>query len=555
MSPAVGLSFLAVSMLLFRKGWEQPGRYVFGGQDGILFTWFLRWTQYAVAHGTDPFLSHRLNAPAGVNLMWNTGVPLLGFLVAPVTALAGPVFALTVLVTLAPALSGWVLFLVLRRWVPAVPAAVGGLMYGFSPYMIGAGYGHPHLAMAVFPPVGLLLLDDLLIRQAHVRRTGILLGLAAAAQLLVSEEILATSALVAALGMAVLAATHPGSVAARGGPALRGLAVAAGVAAPLVAWPLAVQFAGPQRIHGAVQLPNIAVSDAWTFVTPTSLQALAPARALRVSARFTGNHAEVGGYLGVTLIALLGWVAVRLRRDPLISFCGPLLVVVAALSLGPRLHVAGHDTGIPLPWRLVATVPLLGNVLPSRLALYVMMLAGMMIAVMLGRLRGPGRPLGAVAVAAALLPLVPSGPIRATPVSTPRFFTDPRLAAYSAGGTALVLPYPDPERPAAMLWQAQAGLRFRLAGCYCIAPGADGRPSFHAQADPLNTALLKIESGLPADPGPGVLAAYRRLDPSIVIVGPAPHATELRAFLARLTLAPARRLDGVDVWWPATTGR
>ena len=41
----------------------------------------------ALAEGTNPLLTDRLNAPDGVNLMWNTAVPLVALAVAPVTLL------------------------------------------------------------------------------------------------------------------------------------------------------------------------------------------------------------------------------------------------------------------------------------------------------------------------------------------------------------------------------------------------------------------------------------------------------------------------------------
>ena len=74
--------------------------------DSSLFTWWLGWTWYAPVHGLDPLTSTAQNAPDGVNGMWNTGVPLLGVLLAPVTATAGPVVADNLAMILGPAVSG-----------------------------------------------------------------------------------------------------------------------------------------------------------------------------------------------------------------------------------------------------------------------------------------------------------------------------------------------------------------------------------------------------------------------------------------------------------------
>jgi hypothetical protein len=93
----VGLSFC-----LFHGVWAAPDRLAFGGQDATLFDWFLAWTPHALGRGVDPLFTHAIGAPAGVNLMGNTAVVLLGTLMAPVTSWAGPLVSYNLLATLAP---------------------------------------------------------------------------------------------------------------------------------------------------------------------------------------------------------------------------------------------------------------------------------------------------------------------------------------------------------------------------------------------------------------------------------------------------------------------
>uniref|UniRef100_UPI0020240E41 hypothetical protein n=1 Tax=Frankia sp. CiP1_Cm_nod2 TaxID=2897161 RepID=UPI0020240E41 len=494
-----------------------------------------------------------LNVPDGVNIMWSTGVPLLGVLAAPVTMLAGPLVAFQVLTTLAPALSGWAMFLAVRRWTAALPAAVAGLLYGFGPYMIGASYGHLHLSFVPFPPILLLLMDDLLVRQRNTRRTGVLLGVAVAAQALISEEVLATSAVVTAIAIAILCLRHRDQVRARAGAAIRGLAICAGVATAALAWPLATQFFGPQRVHGSIQPPDVAVSDLLTFVTPTPLQAFGPDFAVRESLTFTGNAVEVSGYLGLPLLALLLFIAVRLRRNRLVALCVPLAAAAAVLSLGPHLHVGGHNTGIPLPWRVLELGPVLHNALPSRLSLYVALAAGIMIAIWLDQARPPRIRAITVGVSvAALVPLVPASLLAFSP-ATPAFFTGPRVSnALPEGSTALVVPYPYPQQNVAMLWQAQAGFRFAIPGCYCTVPDRNGRSSFHPEPDPLNSALIDVAAGtITADDAlrrPGLRATFDRFDLDAIILGPSDHHDELVKLLTGLAGGPGRHVDGVDLW-------
>ncbi|WP_256789692.1 hypothetical protein [Frankia sp. AvcI1] len=610
---AVALGYLALSVWIFRASWHHLGKVTYGGNDAYLFSWFLGWTPHALGSGLDPFLTHHLNSPTGANILWSTPVVLLGLLAAPITLLGGPVTTLTVLLTIAPVASGLALFWVLRRWVRDGPATLAGLLYGFGPYLIGSSYGHLHLAFAPFPPLVLLLLDDLVVRGRSPRRTGILLGLAVAAQALVGEEILATTALAAAVGLAVLAARNLAVVRERLGPVLRGLATAGLVAAVGLAWPLGVQFFGGQRVHGSIQPSGIAVTDLWSFVTPTPLQEIAPDLALRHSLRFTGNAVEVGGYLGVPLILLALAAAVRARRHPLVGILAPVGLVMAILSLGDHLHVDGRTTAIPLPWLLLGRVPVLHNALPSRFALYVMLCVAAVTAVGLDRLadrladrgrraadaagvpptdgtfpdlgspvggrgrhqaddrswrsrrswraRGPdgwrgrlARSGAALVTAGALAMLVPA-PLLTTPAHTPPFFTGDGVRQIPADATALVVPYPHPQQAQAMLWQAEADFRFVMPGCYCTVPGPTGRASFHGPGDALTSALIDIDNGITTaaavSGSPQVRDAYDRLSPDAVVLGPARRPAELRALLASLVGHPPRHVGGVDLWLPA----
>jgi len=204
--------YLALGALLFRGFGLLPGNYTLskGHGEGAFFLWVLRWTPYAVEHGLNPFVTGYLNAPRGVNLMWNTSLPLPGLLLAPVTLLFGPVVTYDILLVLAVGLSAWTAYLAIRRYVPSrVAAALGGLVYGFSPYMRAHSAGHVNLMLVFLPPVLLLLLDNIVVRQRRTPlRDGALLGLVAACQLLINEEVLGTTALAGALLVVVLAAGH-----------------------------------------------------------------------------------------------------------------------------------------------------------------------------------------------------------------------------------------------------------------------------------------------------------------------------------------------------------
>jgi hypothetical protein len=79
-----------------------PSRMIAGNTGDIrLFTWYLENDSVSVLHGRDPLLFTTMNAPAGVNGMWNTSILLPALVMTPVTLLAGPLAAYNVLFVLA----------------------------------------------------------------------------------------------------------------------------------------------------------------------------------------------------------------------------------------------------------------------------------------------------------------------------------------------------------------------------------------------------------------------------------------------------------------------
>ena len=156
------------------------------------------------------------------------------------------------------------------------------------------------------PPVLLIVLDEIA-RVQHRRPlvSGLLLGVAAAAQLLIGEELLAMTAFVGFLLLCLAAGLCPDQVRARIGHAWRALASAAIAFAVLVAIPIGFQFFGPQRLAGRVHAPNLYVSDALSFLVPTRLLLVSPSPATAVADKFTGNTVETTSYVGILLLLLL----------------------------------------------------------------------------------------------------------------------------------------------------------------------------------------------------------------------------------------------------------
>lgn len=573
--------YLLLAILVFASAWTSPAALAVGtGPDPQLSIWFLRWTPFALSHGQNPFVTDYINFPQGANLMWNTFFPLAGLLLWPVTTLFGPVVAYNLLATLALALSAWCAYLAIHCLVRSpLAAAAGGLLYGFSPYMVSQSLGHPQLTMAFFPPLLLLLVHEILVRrQRSAAVTGPLLGLLAAAQLLIGEEVLATATITALLGILLLIALNPHSVRTHVPHAVRSLSVAAGVFLLVTAFPLSIQFFGPQRPHGPVQVQDVFVTDLLGFFVPTRLQLLSPSWAVHLSDHFSGNPADWNAYLGLPLILLLVFSAVRFGRSQLVRATIQLCLLLVLLSMGRIVHVAGQTVPLAVPllsllfvpmnkvlpfrwtvglflsaWIALAVTPILDNVLPDRLMLYVFLLAGILLAVFLDWvLEPPNRKrliLGGIVTAIALAPLVPRLPFPSVAVAAPPFFTASDVTRIPDGSVALVVPSYQ-GYATAMLWQAHSDMRFRMPEGYAIALDA-------ASSRPLATtetlmANVQLDTGLPpvtAELRQDVLWELSHSKVSTIIVGPMPHQDQMIGLVTSLLGRYPNVVGGVFVWW------
>ena len=164
--PYFVLALISLAVSLYLTGHllgDLPNRMVAGNPADIrLFTWYLEQDAQSVLHGHDPLFFTTMNAPAGVNGMWNTSLLLPGLVMTPVTLLAGPLAAYNMLFVLALATGPLCAFPLLRRFTDSVPAAgLGALVFGFSPAVLASGIGHINLVLTGLMPITLLLADDL----------------------------------------------------------------------------------------------------------------------------------------------------------------------------------------------------------------------------------------------------------------------------------------------------------------------------------------------------------------------------------------------------------
>ncbi len=578
-------TYVVLAVVVYWNVWSSGvGSHLQLGGDQFANVWFLRWTPFALLHGHNPLLSDYANYPFGVNMVTNTSAPFLGVLGMPVTLLAGSIATFNVLSTVALAGSATAGYVLARRFTAWKPAAwVAGLVYGFSPYEIGQAVGHLNLIFVVFPPLILLCVHEVTVRQQwSSRRTGVVLGLLVTAQFFVSSEILASTVVLTSVCVITAAVIGHRVVGAHLRRAVEGTAWAAGVAAVLLAYPVWLAVKGPDSISGPIQLvPQAYRADLYGLIYPGAFVWLAPASLTKESSRFASSVVENGSYLGATLVlTVVVSVVVLWRRSPAVRVAAVGGAAAFVLSLGGALVVntapGATDTGVPLPERIFTKLPLLSNTIPVRYSLYVALFAALVLALALDRLHiwcrehaGPdwlrtraGAALvpGLLAVAC-LVPLIPSIPLAGvSDPGVPGFFTAPALQRVPDGSVALLYPYPSSATPQGQLWQAQADFHFKMPGGYFLVPQPPGRAIAFSPALGYDTqtvtarTLIALEAGTPPAETPALRAALgtqlRSWHVGTLIASTAGLADPVQSvqFLTWLAGRP-EAVDGVLVWY------
>jgi hypothetical protein len=499
-----GLYYLLAALAVTLWLWRDPASRIVAGNpnDADQMAWFFRYDATAVAHFHLPALvTSAMNAPRGMNVMWNTFMLLPGVVLAPVTLIAGPQTSMTIVMTAGFAGSALAMFAVLRRWDIRVPAAaIGGLVYGFSPAMMHSALGHYDLQFMVFPPLIVDVALRLITGRVSARRSGIWLGLLVTAQLFVNEELLFDTALAGALLLLVLLLRrHPlaglprSLLAARVKTVATGLGIGCAITLVIAGYPLWVQFFGPLPQHGSPFTTDFFKNDISGLVVPSLLMLIHTTGTAATAANYQGQLPEYLGYLGWPLLIVLVVASVRFWRRPVIRALAVTWLVTEVLSLGGTLLISGHEHGgIKLPWYWLQGLPLLDSVLPDRFSLIADGAAAALLAfaadaavplfAMLALRRFPrlaaGRQPAAVVLGGAalvVLPLVP-GPLPVTrvtplPPGWTTVFADLRLPA---SANVLVVPIPMSTFTEPLRWQADSGEPGSLIGGYFMGPAWNG---------------------------------------------------------------------------------
>jgi hypothetical protein len=552
--------YLLAAVVLTWRLWASPAGRVQAGDphDIDLFAWYMRYAATAISHGRLPALfTTALNAPTGVSVMWNTSLLLPGMLLSPVTLLAGPQASLTVLLTLGFAGSAASLFWVLRRWrASTLAAALGGAVYGFSPALVNSGIGHYHLVLAAAAPLIIDAMLRIVIGRGSTIRNGVWLGVLAAAQVFVSEEMLVDTALAGLALVLALVAGHPRAVAGRVRAVALGLAVSLAVALVICGYALWVQLAGPQREHSVLGF-SWATNPAF-FVDPAGTMLFHTSAGAAAANAFHLGVPEVLAYLGWPLIVVLVAAAIRFWREPSVRAAAVTFVVLALCSLG-----GGGQRYFPpwlLPWHWIQGLPGLAQVLPNRFSILADGAAATTGAFALDLARSapsraarwPGRAVPVMIAALAVLPLIPlpyqAVGVTQVPAGWQAAFGRLRLAP---DARVLVVPIPNVGHTYAMRWQADTGEPGSLIGGFFLGPDSTGQAIFDPgparsidkYLDFLWDGRYHVTSRSAAQIRPA-LAFWR---PAAVVAVVRPRS-QLAGVLIELFGRPTFRVGGVLAW-------
>lgn len=424
------LAYLLLSLLLTWPLAAHFATHVPGdGIDDPALAWNLWWAKHAlVDHPQNPFIVSWQFWPVGINLAFYTLTLLNGALGVPLQTMFGLIPTYNLLLLSSFVLGGFGAYLLALDFVRrgnketrkqgnqaedrALPTCL--LVY-LAPFLAGAFYafassklfyaalGQGNIASSQWAPFAALYIVRAA-RPAGRPRDAALAALfsvlQAYAELTYASFLLIFVALVVAWRLGEFLLRRRGG-AANGtvAPLIWRMALLAVLfvigCAPILSNMLPDLRAEGDFFTSGGGFADIFSADLAGYLVPTQLhpvlggivKAWSQAAAAQSGAAFAVDKGQQV-YIGYAALALALLGLWRGRRRGETWFWAAMAVVFFLLTLGPSLRIAGHDTGVPLPFRLFAALPFFkGNRYPSRYS--VMLLLSLAPLVALG-LRGLG---------------------------------------------------------------------------------------------------------------------------------------------------------------------
>jgi len=326
------------------------GQHLPAVRDIAGYVWDLWWTAHQVVHLGNPWFTGHMAAPVGIQLGFDTTMPLAGLIMTPVTLAFGPSASYTLLTIVLPGLLCYVMYRAARLWLQPPGAIAAGALFGLSSMLAWQDWYHLNIALgSLFLPM--TLEAAIRLRRRPGRRQGVILGAVLGASVLINQESAVMALLLAA------AALLPWLAGRRAGarlPALRALAAGA-VAAVVVASPQLIAMIQQAASGGASVSAHVLAHTGKSYgvglidlFAPSQQVAHYGLNGLAVAAaQADGRIGEGMPMFGVvlTVLALGGLAAAWRRRSAWLL--AALWVGCAWLALGAVLWI-GRTPYVPL---------------------------------------------------------------------------------------------------------------------------------------------------------------------------------------------------------------
>lgn len=345
------LACLLTWPLVTRLGSVYPTSEVWFGLDPNMYIWWMDWV--------GKILTGRLHYPPGMMVYWPVGVtPWAGYdgllmlvVGVPVNLLTGnPILAYNLFILACFLAAAWCAYcLVWHLTGSRYAAALAGLIFGFSPYIMVRALLHPNLLMIFVVPLLALAAIKFLERPSAGRALGLGLAVLLAA---LSSWYYAIGGLVF---LAIAAAWHWRTLwRHRQASVLAALLVAAALALP--ALPILLSDTGGGRpatdklVDSLGARPsNLVMPHEYTNVFG-GLTAEAYEQVFLYGTR--GNAWESTSYLGAILIGMIAVFLWRRREwpDSRPWFWFTVALVLYILAMGNFIGVFGHRIPLPFKW-------------------------------------------------------------------------------------------------------------------------------------------------------------------------------------------------------------
>ena len=505
--------------------------YIGRDTDPSLYMWSLAWWPYVFQHHVHPFLTRLIWAPYGINLAWVTCLPLLGILAMPLTTTLGPLATFNLIILILPPLAAFSAFLLCRKLSNSLlAAALGGFLFGFSPYMLGQFLGHLN-QLLIFPlPLAIYLAIGRFRGELSRVRFITLMTAVLSIQFLLVLEPFAIMTFVAAV--ILLFALRVASSEERHYLLQLAFEIVAAYSFTAVLMSPYIYF---YFAHGYPKVPlwpsDTFSIDLLNLLVPTSVNAIGNLGQLRqITGAFTGNIFEQGACIGIPLFTIM-FLWVRRHRSELATRLLVTTVVLSCiLAAGPLLHIAGRPV-LPMPWLVIEKLPLLKSAIPARLIAYAFLALAIIFTLWFCDPRTGSRE-KAIGTFATLLLMMPnpSASFWATRAPLPTFFRD-GSADRLLSRDDIVLPLPFGPSGMAMMWQAESGMNFRMAS------GLTGLQPIAIRRWPVLNALGGSRD-LP-EPELQLKAFIANMEITAIVVDASDvHATQWKQMLASLDITP-----------------